>query len=210
MKKRLVSGFAAAVVLVAAGAIYATAGGGGNVEAAECRAAQARIAQIEPEIGGEVAAFLPAETPTPMPPLTFTDETGAERRLEEWKGKTVLLNIWATWCAPCRHEMPALDALQQAFADAPFEVVAVSIDKGGPEKPQAFFAETEVSSLALYTDRPGATFEALKARGRAFGLPTTLLVDAAGCELGHLPGPADWASPEARALIEAALRAPAA
>jgi thiol-disulfide isomerase/thioredoxin len=123
--------------------------------------------------------------------------------LADFRGKIVLLNIWATWCVPCREEMPALDALETKLGGEDFQVVAVNIDKGGPEKAATFLTETGATHLQLYTDPSGKLFSTL----RAVGMPTTLIIDRDGKEIARLVGPADWASPEAVAVIEAAIAA---
>ncbi|RMF01984.1 MAG: TlpA family protein disulfide reductase, partial [Alphaproteobacteria bacterium] len=113
----------------------------------------------------------------------------------------VLLNLWATWCAPCRREMPDLDRLQAELGGERFEVVAISIDKGGPDKPQRFLEEVKATKLNFYHDPTGRLGTLLK----AYGLPTTILVDAQGRELGRLAGPAEWGSEDAKKLIKAVL-----
>ena len=152
---------------------------------------------------GAMAAFLVRPKPMDLPDITLATADGGAKPLADWKGKVVLLNIWATWCVPCREEMPALDRLQTELGGDKFEVVAVNIDKGGPEKARAFLQETGATSLALYTDPGGKLFASL----RTVGMPTTILIDEAGKEIGRLVGPADWASPEAKQLIEAAIAA---
>jgi thiol-disulfide isomerase/thioredoxin len=142
--------------------------------------------------------------PVDLPPLTFTDAAGKPVSLADFSGKIVLLNIWATWCVPCREEMPALDKLDTKLGGKDFQVVAVNIDKGGADKAAAFLKETGVTHLALYTDPSGKLFATLK----AVGMPTTLIVDRNGREIARLVGPADWASPEAVKVIEAAIAAP--
>ena len=117
--------------------------------------------------------------------------------LSDLRGKVVLLNIWATWCVPCREEMPMLDKLEAELGGKDFQVVAVNIDRGGGDKATAFLAETGATHLALYTDPSGKLFSKIK----AVGMPTTLLIDREGREIGRLVGPADWDSPEALALI---------
>jgi thiol-disulfide isomerase/thioredoxin len=117
----------------------------------------------------------------------------------------VLFNLWATWCVPCRKEMPALDALQARLGGPDFEVVAVNIDTRDPEKPKRWLHEVGIGHLAYYADPAAKTFQDLKAVGKAFGMPTTLLIDREGCELAALAGPAEWASGDAVKLIEAAL-----
>ena len=117
----------------------------------------------------------------------------------------MLLNLWATWCVPCRKEMPALDALEQRLGGPGFEVVAVNIDTRDADKPKAWLKEVGVQKLAYYADPTARTFQDLKAIGRAFGMPTTLLIDGQGCEIGTIAGPAEWASDDAIKLIKAAL-----
>jgi thiol-disulfide isomerase/thioredoxin len=140
-----------------------------------------------------------------LPALAFKDASGAEKTLPAWRGRTVLLNLWATWCVPCRKEMPALDALQGKLGGPDFEVVAINIDTRDPEKPKAWLKEVGVVKLAYYADNTSKVFQDLREIGKAFGMPTTLLVDRAGCELASLAGPAEWASEDALKLIAAAL-----
>jgi thiol-disulfide isomerase/thioredoxin len=117
----------------------------------------------------------------------------------------VLVNLWATWCVPCRKEMPALDALEGRLGSPQFEVVAINIDTRDPGKPRAWLEEAGIRRLAYYADPSARVFQDLKAAGRAAGMPTTLLIDPAGCEIGTMAGPAEWASTEAVALVSAAL-----
>lgn len=123
--------------------------------------------------------------------------------MADFKGKVVLLNIWATWCHPCREEMPALDKLQKDLGGDDFEVVAMNIDRGSPDKAKDFLKEVKAENLAFYRDPSGRLFTKLK----AVGMPTTLLVNRDGEELGRLVGPAEWDSPEAVRLIQAAIDA---
>lgn len=150
---------------------------------------------------GTMAALLVRSKPVELPPFTFIDADSKSKSLADFSGKIVLLNIWATWCLPCREEMPALDALETKLGGKDFQVVAVNIDKGGPDKAAAFLNETGATHLALYTDPTGKLFATLK----SVGMPTTLILDRDGEEIGRLVGPADWASPEAVAVIEAAI-----
>ena len=154
---------------------------------------------------GAMAPLLVRATPLDLPDINFNDASGATKSLTDWRGKVVLLNIWATWCVPCRDEMPALDKLETELGGDAFEVVAVNIDKNGPEKAKAFLQETGATHLALYTDPSGKLFAALK----AVGMPTTLIIDRNGKEIARLVGPADWGSPEAKHVIEAAVAQPA-
>jgi thiol-disulfide isomerase/thioredoxin len=154
---------------------------------------------------GEVAAVKVAKSGLKVPDLAFHDAAGKPLTLEHWRGRTVLLNLWATWCVPCRKEMPALDALEKKLGSSGFEVVAVNIDTRDPDKPKAFLKELGIAKLAYYADPTAKTFQDLKAIGRAFGMPTTMLIDPHGCEIGTIAGPAEWASDDAVKLIEAAL-----
>jgi thiol-disulfide isomerase/thioredoxin len=161
--------------------------------------------KIAPLASGEVAAVNLAKAPLKVPDLAFQDANGKQLTLADWRGRTVLLNLWATWCVPCRKEMPALDALQGKLGGAEFEVVAVNIDTRDAEKPKAFLKEIGVSRLGYFADPSAKIFQDLKSIGRAFGMPTTLLIDRHGCEIGSIAGPAEWASPDAVRLIEAVL-----
>lgn len=148
---------------------------------------------------GAVATFVFKDTPMQLPPFTFTDAEGKNRTLEDWRGKVVLLNLWATWCAPCIREMPHLDRLKAALGSDKFDVLAISVDRGGPAKPRAFRERTKVKHLEFYQDPTAKLGFALK----AIGMPVTLLLDAQGREIGRLVGPAEWDSAEAVRLIKA-------
>jgi thiol-disulfide isomerase/thioredoxin len=207
--KRLViilAGGAAGLVVGLAGVYGITtlsrnAGGGDQA----CRPAVALAAKVAPLARGEVAAVNVAKSPLKVPNLAFEDATGKKLTLADFKGRTVLLNLWATWCVPCRKEMPTLDALEQKLGSPAFQVVAVNIDTRDADKPKAFLKDIGVHDLTYYADASAKSFQDLKAVGRAFGMPTTLLVDPNGCEIGTIAGPAEWASDDAVRLIKAAL-----
>ncbi len=152
---------------------------------------------------GSMAPLVARSEPIDLAEFSFADKDGGTKTLKDFAGKVVLLNIWATWCVPCREEMPALDKLEAKLGGKDFAVVAVNIDKGGPDKAAAFLQETGVTHLPLYTDPDGKLFATLK----AVGMPTTLIIDREGREIARLVGPADWASPEALAVIVAAIAA---
>jgi thiol-disulfide isomerase/thioredoxin len=152
---------------------------------------------------GEMAAFLVKSPPADVPEITFQTVTGEEKTLADLKGRVVLLNIWATWCHPCREEMPALDKLQADLGGADFEVVALNVDRGGGGKPKQFLEEVGAEHLALYEDPTGKAGFAFGSRG----MPTTILLDSEGKELGRLVGPAEWASEDALRLIRTAIAA---
>jgi thiol-disulfide isomerase/thioredoxin len=171
-----------------------------------CKASVETAERIAPLVRGEVAAVAVASAPKTLPALAFKDASGADKSLADWRGRTVLLNLWATWCVPCRKEMPALDALQAKLGGADFEVVSVNIDTRDTDKPRAWLKDVGVNTLAYYTDHSAKVFQDLKAIGKAFGMPTTLIVDRNGCELATLAGPAEWASGDALKLVTAALK----
>ena len=174
-----------------------------NPADAACKPAAELAKRLAPLARGEVAAVGIASEPKRLPELTFTGADGKPRALADFQGKTVLLNLWATWCVPCRKEMPALDALQEKLGSPQFEVVAVNIDTRNLDKPKAWLDEAGVRGLGYYADASAHVFQELKAEGKALGMPTSLLVDRNGCELASLAGPAEWASDDALALVRA-------
>jgi len=150
---------------------------------------------------GHMAAFVFKKAPEPLPELKFQDGQGQELTFDRWKGRVVLLNLWATWCLPCRKEMPALDKLQKELGSDKFEVVALSVDRTGVAGARKFLDEAKIEKLALYADPSARLASAL----RSPGLPTTLLIDAEGREVGRLVGPAEWDSEDAVRLIKAVI-----
>ena len=193
----------AAALLCCFGVLYGMDGAGKKASGA-CPGAPAAVARLDPLVHGEVAAFSLAKTPRVAPDIAFKDEGGRGLTLADFRGRTVLLNLWATWCIPCRQEMPALDRLQARLGGADFQVVAVNIDTVRLERPKAFLADAGVTHLPLYADPSARAFQVLRADRQATGLPTTLVIDRDGCQLGEVAGPAGWDSPEAVALITAA------
>lgn len=188
------------------GALYGIAACSDNSRdlAGVCDGALETAQALEPFARGDLAAFQIAEEPRRLSDITFTGPDGAVSTLADWEGRNVLLNLWATWCAPCREEMPALDALQREEGGDDFEVVALNVDAGGSDRPQTFLDEIGVDALRLYRDPSADAFESLKARGYGIGLPITVLVDDSGCALGHVAGPASWNGDDAKALVRAA------
>ena len=171
--------------------------------AAACPAAAGTTARLDPLVRGEVAALGLAQPARAEPEIRFNAPDGTPTTLAAFKGRALLVNLWATWCVPCRKEMPALNALQQRQGGADFAVVAVNVDTARLDRPAAFLRENGIADLALYADPSADVLQALKAQGGLLGLPTTLLIDRNGCELGRMAGPADWASPDAQAVIQA-------
>lgn len=150
---------------------------------------------------GHMTAFVVQPTPKDLKPIQFTDENGAPKTLKDWSGKVVLLNLWATWCGPCREEMPYFDSLKEKLGSDNFDMVAISIDRGGREKPKKFLEEINIQHLKLYHDPTARINLSLN----AFGMPTTILINKDGKEIGRLAGPAKWDSEDAMRLIKAAI-----
>jgi thiol-disulfide isomerase/thioredoxin len=184
------------MLLIAAAGLYWVMGGAGKVESPPAAVA---ASSLKPLATSAMAAFLAHESRKNIVPFTFKDASGADKTLGDFKGRVILLNLWATWCAPCRKEMPDLARLQREMGGPDFEVVALSLDIKGAEASSAFLKETGADNLALYTDTTSASLAALQ----ALGLPATILIDRQGLEAGRLLGPANWASDEAKALVRA-------
>ncbi len=202
--KLLAAGLAGVAVIAAAvygiGTLAGNAGG-----APECKPAVDFAGKMAPLATGQVAAVNVAKSPLKVPDLVFKGSDGKPVKLAYFQGRTVLLNLWATWCVPCRAEMPTLDKLEGELGGPDFQVVAVNIDTRNPQRPMDFLKQIGVKHLTYYADSSAQAFQDLKDIGRAFGMPTTMLVDPKGCEIGTIAGPADWASNDALKLIKAAL-----
>jgi thiol-disulfide isomerase/thioredoxin len=202
---RALAAAAAVAILIVLAGVYGMERLRSNPAVAACEPAVHIAARIAPLAHGEVAALALAHTPFRVPDLSFKDAVGREKTLADWRGRTVLLNLWATWCVPCRKEMPALDTLQADLGGQGFEVVAVNIDTRDAEKPLTFLKDAGVKHLAYYSDQSAKVFQDLKSAGKAFGMPTTLIIDRSGCEIGEMAGPTEWASPDGVKLMSAAL-----
>jgi thiol-disulfide isomerase/thioredoxin len=205
--KKIQKAFAAATILVAAisldAAVYVEKGGNSNgSKTFQLGPSPIRLAGVNPFSTGTMATFVVRKNPRDFANVKFKDAAGKDLSLKDWRGKVVLLNLWATWCAPCRYEMPALDRLQGAMGGDNFEVVAVSIDRKGAGVAQKFLDEIKTRDLKLYIDKSAK----ITRDGEVFGMPTTILINREGKELGRLIGPAEWDSNQAKALITAAIR----
>jgi thiol-disulfide isomerase/thioredoxin len=137
--------------------------------------------------------------PATVSAQAFTDRDGAEHHLADFAGKVTLVNFWATWCAPCRKEMPTLDALQGALGGDDFQVVPIAVGRNLLPALDRFFADAGVTRLPVYLDAS----QALARDMGVMGLPLTVILDAQGREIARMRGDADWNSPEAQALIRA-------
>jgi thiol-disulfide isomerase/thioredoxin len=172
----------------------------------EPRKAEVTETASSPEAGfsknlakGSLAALLVHGERKDIAPFTFANDKGETVDLSKWKGRVVLLNLWATWCAPCRKEMPDLSKLQAELGGPDFEVVALSVDRKGLEASLAFLKEVGVTNLTGYIEPDAKSLAVLQ----ALGLPATILIDRNGMEAARLLGPADWASVEAKAVVNA-------
>jgi len=168
----------------------------------ECAAQSELAAELEPLVRGDVAAMSIRQPVENTPALSFLDEKGTSTSLDDFKGQVLLINLWATWCAPCRAEMPSLAKLQSELGGSDFKVLAINIDTGDQAKPRAFLNEIGVSNLGLYQDNTMEVFNTFKRKGLVLGLPATMLVDRQGCLFGVMNGPAEWASEDSFALVE--------
>jgi thiol-disulfide isomerase/thioredoxin len=206
--RALRAGLAVVVAAVAGVAVLYGIKGQGSKETAltDCGGAEAKLATLAPLAKGQVAAMSMRKQAVPVTPIQFQAGDGSPRTLADFKGKTVLFNLWATWCVPCREEMPALDQLQARFGGEGFEVVAVNIDTTRLDRRHTFLREVGVSHLNFYADPSADLYKILQKAHGVTGLPTTFLIDSRSCLLGAMAGGADWASPDAFFLIEAALR----
>lgn len=137
----------------------------------------------------------------PVPEVTFLDRDGNERTLQDFQGRVVVLNLWATWCAPCRKEMPSLDRLQAKLGGDDLEVIALAVDRGDISKIIGFYEELGVTNLTIYHDPTAKAGRTL----RAPGLPTTLVIDRDGGEIGRVLGDAEWDGDDVIALLSAAI-----
>jgi thiol-disulfide isomerase/thioredoxin len=150
-----------------------------------------------PTFRGGLDVYKPESPARAAPEIAFTDGAGHPLSLADFRGKTVLLNFWATWCAPCVQEMPSLDRLQARLGSDRFVVVAISVDREGLGVVRPFLTKTQIQSLSTYVDPKGASMHAFAVRG----LPTTFIIDRDGREAGHIEGQAKWDTPQAEALV---------
>jgi thiol-disulfide isomerase/thioredoxin len=197
---------AAGAVLVGGLALYGTGSNLGNLAASgPCAEAAPAAARLAPLARGEVAAFDASAAPKPAPDVAFRGPDGAPTDLAALRGKLLLVNLWATWCAPCKAEMPALDRLQAELGGDAFQVVAINVETRNLDKPPAWFKANGITHLTYYGGPEGKVLPAIQSAVGSTGLPTTMLVDAKGCTLGVMKGPAEWSSEDGRRLIRAAL-----
>lgn len=162
------------------------------------------VSEAGPTLDRTASGFAFPTSPSAVPDLAFVDGSGGRHTLAEFRGRPVILNIWATWCVPCRKEMPTLDHLQAELAGTGALVLPLSIDHQGPVVVRAFYKKLGLKSLGIYVDAENAASKALG----VVGIPTTLLIDRQGREIGRKIGPAAWDSPAIVALIRDRLLSP--
>ncbi|MBU6498567.1 MAG: TlpA family protein disulfide reductase [Rhodospirillales bacterium] len=148
---------------------------------------------LQPDLAGLIAR----QPPAPPADLPFYDAVGGVHRLAEFRGKGVIVNLWATWCAPCVAEMPALQAMARALAPAGIVVLPLSSDIAGADAVRPFYAAHGIDALGVWLDPKGDVLRGWGGRG----LPTTLIIDRSGREQGRVEGAVDWASPATEAVI---------
>ncbi len=189
--------------LAAGVVLYGTLAPAGKVADACPPASKALATKLQPLARGEVAAVAIASEPSRALPLVFERPDGSKATLADFHGRAVLLNLWATWCVPCRVEMPALDRLEAQAGGPGFEVVAINVDTARLERRAAFLDGVGVKALARYADPSGDAFETFRKGDKALGLPVTMLIDRDGCEIGSAAGAVRWDSDGAEALVDA-------
>jgi thiol-disulfide isomerase/thioredoxin len=160
-------------------------------------AAAADVAALERLREGDMRKLVFHAAPVAVPEIGFSDLDGADYSLEDFRGRWVLLNFWATWCAPCRKEMPMLANLQTDFGGPDFAVVTIAAGRNAPQAITRFFEEEGVDNLPSYIDPKLA----LASRMGVMGLPVTIILDPEGREVARMMGEATWDGDSARAIL---------
>lgn len=206
-RKTALAAGAALLALGAGLALYGSALLPGNNRGAggPCVGAGPGLARIDAASRGQVAGLQALPQAKPAPEIRFKGPDGGEIGLSDLRGRVLLVNLWATWCAPCKAEMPALDRLQAALGGPDFSVVAINVDTRNLDKPADWLKQAGIRDLAFYADPGGRVLPAIQRDTGSAGLPTTMLIDAHGCTLGVMKGAAEWSGPDGLALIRAAL-----
>ncbi len=206
MRKGIIRGFSIVVIIAAfVTAVVLWQTGKNTAEAPQAQTPPGNTpnaATLQALAVGELAKIVVHAEPRLWPDGSFTDGDGAPVSFKDFTGKITLVNFWATWCAPCVHEMPSLDTLSADLGGADFVVVAISLDRQGRDKAQGFYDAQGIKALPLYLDPTGGFSRSLEVSG----LPVTLILDRTGREIARLSGPADWAHDDAKAFIRAAIR----
>lgn len=188
------------ILVILAAVLYGRGGGSGNQASNECAGSAETAAKIARVAIGGVAALQAEKTPRAMPDFPFMGPNGPMSP-KDLRGKSYLFNAWATWCVPCREEMPALDALEGEKGGENFTVLALNMDTRNVEKVPQWLKDNAVNRLALYQDNESKGFQTLRREGLVTGLPTTILVDQKGCMVARMAGTAAWDGPDALNVI---------
>ncbi|MEP3232463.1 MAG: TlpA disulfide reductase family protein [Hyphomicrobiales bacterium] len=215
-KKRGLIFFALALILgvgVGVVTVYVNGGFDGNASGetklaeaqAACQMSEAQRAALDAAAVGDLAAMRIADKPVPLTDIGFQMPDGSAKQFTDLN-KVLVLNLWATWCGPCREEMPDLANIQKEYGNDDFEVFALNVDRNGGEKPQKFLESIKATSLNLYLDPANKSFQNFRSKGLVFGLPTTMIVDPKGCVQGVLAGIAHWGSDDAKNLVEVSIK----
>ena len=215
-KKRGLIFFALALILgvgVGVVTVYVNGGFDGNgssetklAEAqAACQMSEAQRAALDAAAVGDLAAMRIADKPVPLTEIGFQMPDGTAKQFTDLN-KVLVLNLWATWCGPCREEMPDLANIQKEYGNDNFEVFALNVDRNGGDKPQKFLESINATALSLYLDPANKSFQNFRSKGLVFGLPTTMIVDPKGCVQGVLAGIAHWGSDDAKNLVEVSIK----
>jgi len=196
---------AALVIAAVAIAITFWVGNAGSPKASDCVPQPAAAKKVDAAATGQLAALNGTGTGRGYADMTFTDKDGKPVKLSDFAGKFLLVNFWASWCIPCRAEMPALDKLAAEENGPDFMVLPINLDVGsnGLDKARKFLADGGWKNLPLYADSTFDAFKRLQTEAVAAGLPSSLLLDKKGCEIGVLQGPAEWDSPDGKTVIDA-------
>ncbi|MGG7566256.1 TlpA disulfide reductase family protein [Rhodovulum sp. DZ06] len=177
--------------------LYGAALGAATPAAAAGPLSPAAVEDLRAARAGDMGKLAIHTEPKEVPQVAFLAEDGSERRLGDWRGKLTVVNLWATWCGPCRHEMPSLDALKADLADEGIDVIAVNVERKGLVKARRFYTQEGIETLEVLVDRD----KALPTRLGVIGYPVTLILDPEGREIARMQGDADWHSPEALAIL---------
>jgi len=215
-KKRRLMFFALALLLgigVGVVTVYLNGGGDGNASnetklaeaQAACQMSEAQRAALDAAAVGDLAAMRIADKPVPLIDIGFQMPDGSAKQFTDLN-KVLVLNLWATWCGPCREEMPDLANIQNEYGNDGFEVFALNVDRNGGDKPQKFLESINATALNLYLDPANKSFQNFRSKGLVFGLPTTMIVDPKGCVQGVLAGIAHWGSDDAKNLVEVSIK----
>jgi thiol-disulfide isomerase/thioredoxin len=180
-------------------------GNAGGIKASDCVPQPAAAKKVDAAATGQLAALNGTGTGRGYADLSFTDKDGKPVKLSDFAGKFLLVNFWASWCIPCRAEMPALDKLAAEENGPDFMVLPINLDVGsnGLDKAKKFLGDGGWTHLPLYADSSFEAFKRLQTQAVAAGLPSSLLLDKKGCEIGVLQGPAVWDSPDGKNVIDA-------